>query len=133
MTTDRTLHIRVEPPDATRREVRERVRALERGEAADGHVLAFEEQADLARLVSEPNLDILRAIGRHEPASMRRVADLVERDFREVHRNLTELESLGVIEFREEGAAKRPVLRYDEIEIEVPLLPASDGGDEAVV
>lgn len=134
MTGNRTLHVRVEPPEETRQEARRRVQALERGEdVEDRHVLTFENEADLARLVSPPNLRILRSIARQEPGSMRQVAELVDRDFKEVHRNLTELEALGVIELRADGAAKRPVLRYDGIEIEVQLLPDADGGGSAVV
>jgi Predicted transcriptional regulator len=52
---------------------------------------------------------------------MRAAAELVDRDFKEVHRNLTELERLNVIEFEESGRAKRPVVRFDEIDVEVSL------------
>ena len=44
-------------------------------------------------------------------ASIREFADTVDRDYREVHRNLSELEALGVIEFTDEGSRKRPILR----------------------
>ncbi len=52
---------------------------------------------------------------------MRAAADLVGRDFKEVHRNLTELDALNVIDLREEGRSKRPVVRFDEIDIELSL------------
>lgn len=57
---------------------------------------------------------------------MRAAADLVGRDFKDVHRNLTELESLNIIEFASEGQAKRPIVRFDEIDIEVSLAPADE-------
>jgi predicted transcriptional regulator len=122
MTDGRTLEIRVEPTERTRAEVREKVRALERGEPVESEfVLTFEDEADLVRLVTEPNLELLRVIARHEPGSMRETADLVDRDFKEVHRNLTELEAMNVIELREEGRAKRPVMRYDALDVRIPL------------
>lgn len=131
MTDGRTLEIRVEPTERTRAEVREKVRALERGEhVEDEFVLTFEDEADLVRLVSEPNLELLRAIARHEPGSMRETADLVGRDFKDVHRNLTELEAMNVIELREEGRAKRPVLRFDALDIQIPLA-VGGGADES--
>jgi len=52
---------------------------------------------------------------------MREAADLVGRDFKEVHRNLTELAALNVIELHEDGRSKRPVVRFDEIDIELSL------------
>ncbi|MDS0295410.1 hypothetical protein [Halogeometricum luteum] len=45
------------------------------------------------------------------PESIRETAQLVDRDYKEVHRNLKELEALGVIEFITDGNSKRPILR----------------------
>lgn len=118
----RTLTVRVGSAEQTRSEALDRVRDAERGEAVDErHVLDFEDEADLARLVSETNLELLRAIAEKEPQSMRHVEEIVERDHKEVHRNLTELEALGVVEFVEEGRAKRPIVRFDELEITIPI------------
>jgi len=122
MTDDTTLTVRIGDGTQTRREARERIRALERGEDIDDrHVLVLDEEADLQRLLSPANLALLRAIREHEPESMRAAAELVDRDFKEVHRNLTELEVLNVIDFETEGRAKRPVVRFDELDIEVSL------------
>jgi predicted transcriptional regulator len=52
---------------------------------------------------------------------MRAVAELVDRDFKEVHRNLTELEALKVIDLNEDGRSKRPVVRFDEIDLTLSL------------
>lgn len=118
----RTLSVRVGDADELHREARERVRAAERGEDLDErHVLNFEDEADLARLVSETNLELLRAIANRDPESMRQVEEIVGRDHKEVHRNLRELEALGVVELVESGRSKRPVVRFDELEITVPI------------
>ena len=102
------------------------VRAMERGEeVGDRHILVLDDEGDLQRLLSPANLGLLRAIREHEPESMRAVADIVDRDFSEVHRNLTELAAMHVIELEQRGRSKRPVVRFDEIDVEVPL----DGGD----
>jgi predicted transcriptional regulator len=120
MTT--TLTVRVGDGTDTRQEARERVRALERGEAIeDRHVLVLEDEAALQRLLSPANLELLGAIREHEPESMRAAADLVDRDFKEVHRNLTELDALNVITLEQDGRAKRPVVRFDELDIELSL------------
>lgn len=121
--TDRTkLVVRVGAGDRTRREARERIRALERDEdVEDRHVLVLADETELHRLLSPANLQLLRAIREHEPESMREAAEAVDRDFKEVHRNLTELEALNVVEFETDGRAKRPIVRFDEIDVEVSL------------
>lgn len=121
----RTLHVYVGESERLREQTKEMLRAAEAGTepAAIGHahVLNFESNAELARLLSPVNLELLRAIRRHEPESMRATADLVDRDFKEVHRNLTELSELGVIELRSDGRSKRPVAQYDDIQIHYTL------------
>lgn len=132
MTEHTTLTVRIGDGEETRREALDRIRALERDEELDDRcVLVLDDEADLQRLLSPANLGLLRAIREYEPESMRAAADLVDRDFREVHRNLTELETLNVVEFEEQGRSKRPVVRFDEIDVEVSL--TNDGrGSESV-
>lgn len=130
----RTLTVRIDAAERTRHEARERIAAMEAGEAVESrHVLVLESEADLARLVSETNLELLRAIRRHEPASMRETATLVERDHKEVHRNLSELETLGVVEFEQDGRAKRPIVRFDDIEIDIAIGSDGDRSDRHAV
>ena len=57
------------------------------------------------------NLELIEAIVDDQPASIRDTATAVDRDYREVHCNLEELESLGVLEFENDGQRKRPILR----------------------
>jgi predicted transcriptional regulator len=47
---------------------------------------------------------------------------------RQVHRNLEELEELGLVEFEESDRAKRPTVWYDEITVELSL--ATDSGSD---
>jgi predicted transcriptional regulator len=122
MTDHTTLTVRVGDGTKTEDETRDRLRAMGRGEdIEDRHVLVLDDEADLQRLLSPANLDLLRATRKHEPESMRAAADLVDRDFKEVHRNLTELETLNVIEFEQSGRSKRPIVRFDAIDAEITL------------
>lgn len=83
----------------------------------------FTELHDLARLMSEQNLELLTAIVEQQPLSISDLATVVDRDYKSVHRNLRELEQFGVIEFESEGNTKRPILRggADEFEVEVSI------------
>ena len=131
---NRTLHVRIDSTEETRAELRKRVRALERGEEADDMlVLNLHNEADLARIVSPTNLELLRAVARRDPQSMREVADIVDRDYRDVHRNLSELAALNVVRFEESGRSKRPVVDFDEIEVEIPVADDATGTDVASV
>jgi predicted transcriptional regulator len=122
MVDHKTLTVRLGGGDEERDALLDDIAAMERGEdVEDRHVLVLDDEADLQRLLSPANLGLLRAIREYEPGSMREAADLVERDFKEVHRNLTELEALRVIEFEQDGRSKRPVVRFDEIDVEVSL------------
>ena len=122
MTDTITLTVRVDDGAKIQSETRDRLRAMERGEdIKDRHVLVLDDEADLQRLLSPANLELLRAIRHHEPESMREAAALVDRDFKDVHRNLTELETLNVIEFEQSGRSKRPIVRFDEIDVELSL------------
>ena len=68
------------------------------------------------------NLELLRTIARENPESVRETARLVDRDVRQVHDNLAELEALGLIGMTEDGSAKRSSVWFDTIEVDLPLL-----------
>lgn len=122
MTEKKTLEVRVQPTEELRDETLEKVEAVEGDEdVEDLHVLNLSSERELSRLMSEKNLELLHAIAELEPSSMRELADLVDRDFREVHRNLEELENLNVVEFEEDGRTRKPELWYDTIEVNVDL------------
>lgn len=121
MTETQTLEVRLDS-DEQHSELLEDIRALERGDDVDEkHVLVLDSEAELQRLLSPANLELLRAIRTHEPESMRAAADLVDRDFKEVHRNLTELAALNILELADDGRSKRPIVRFDELDIELSL------------
>lgn len=130
-----TLHVYVGEADKLREQTKDRLRAIDAGEepkeVGETYVLNFESEADLGRLLSPANLELLRAIRQEEPESMRATADIVGRDFKEVHRNLTELHELGVIEFVTGGRSKRPVAEYDDIEVHYSLQPDEASTEQA--
>src|SRR6056297_1236693 len=95
------LKITVGERDRLRDRTRQRIEAAEEDVSLDDAqpVLNFESYADLSRLLSQKNLELLEAIAEHEPDSIRQAATIVERDYKQVYRNLSELEDIGVIEF----------------------------------
>jgi len=128
-TPDRTLQIRFR--EGSDDELESALAALDRGETPEPHLeVVYHDPEDIHRVTRPKSLELLRAIVQHEPDSIRETARLVDRDVSQVHRNLTELEALHLIEFVEDGHAKRPVVWYDAIDIDLPLatpLVDSDG------
>jgi predicted transcriptional regulator len=125
-----TLKVTVGERDSLDQRTRRRLKAAQEGGDLDDSqpVLNFGSYAELSRLLSQKNLELLDAIFEHEPESIREAADLVGRDYKQVHRNLSELDDIGVIEFEGGGSgqAKKPVLAYDGLEIDIPFADSDD-------
>ena len=125
-----TLKVTVGEHDRLDQRTRRRIKAAQEGEALDDSqpILNFGSYAELSRLLSQKNLELLDAVFEHEPESIREAAELVNRDYKQVHRNLSELEDIGVIEFEGGGSgrAKKPVLAYDGLEIDIPFADSDE-------
>ena len=134
--TDNTLKITFKQQEQHRDAARERLERAEAGERGDAieqdvrFILNFETYDDVARLMRTSTLELIKAIVEHQPDSIRQAAAAVDRDYREVHRNLKELEDLGVIEFETAGQGKKPVLRagaeHIDFSIRFPSPPESE-------
>ena len=113
--TANTLKITYGQRETTQQAARERLRRAEAGDEFDeqepAFILNFEDLDDVERLMRRSNLQLLDIVASERPPSIRETARLADRDYRDVHRNLEELESLGVIEFTTDGNSKRPILR----------------------
>jgi predicted transcriptional regulator len=129
-TSDRTLHVRFR--EGNDEDLDGALAALDRGETPDPHFeVVYHDPADVHRLTRPKSLELLRAIVQHEPGSIRETARLVDRDVSQVHRNLTELEELHLVDLVEDGHARRPVVWYDAIDIDLPLVRPAVDSDEA--
>lgn len=112
-----TLKITFKQAADHRDQARERLQRAEAGASGDeieqdaSFVLNFEAFDDVDRLMRASNLQLIEAIVDDQPESIRQAADAVDRDYRDVHRNLDELETLGVVEFLDRGQSKQPILR----------------------
>lgn len=128
--TDRTLHVRFR--HGKDEQLEEALAALDRGETPPPHLeVVYHDAADVHRVTRPKSLELLRAIVQHRPDSIRETARLVERDVSQVHRNLTELEELHLLDLVDDGQAKRPVVWYDAIDIDLPLVDPVADSDEA--
>ena len=72
-------------------------------------------------LLTPQTVELLRTIAREQPASIREAARLVDRDIKNVHRELIRLGARGLVTFEDEGRARRPVVSYDALRIDIGL------------
>jgi len=127
----RTLHVQIKPVD--RSDLEDRLAAIDAGEDVEPAepTLSIEDLETFGRVFRSTNLELLEVIVEHEPGSIRELARLVERNPPEVLENVNELADYGLLEFEEDGRAKRPVVWYDEIDIDLPLTTSSGRGKKA--
>lgn len=135
--TENTLKITFRQRDDHRNAARERLRRAEASESSEAveqdvrFILNFEEFDDIDRLMRTSNLELIEAIVSQAPESIRQAAAAVDRDYRDVHRNLKELKSLGVIEFETSGQSKKPILREGAENIDFSIrFPRTAGNGE---
>jgi len=125
-----TLKVTVGERETLHEQTRNRLKAAQAGEELEDAqpTLNFGSYAELSRLLSPKNLELLEAIATRHPESIREAAELVDRDYKQVHTNLSELADLGVIELEGDGAGhpKMPTLAYDGIEIDIPFVDSSN-------
>jgi predicted transcriptional regulator len=129
----RTLHIQIgKRPD--RNDLDERLGAIDAGEEIEPRPsrLSIASLDTFGRIFRPTNLELLKAIGEHNPDSIRELARLVDRHPPEVTENAHELHDYGLIELVEDGRALKPTLWYDEIEFsgDIPLAGLDDGSED---
>lgn len=128
--TANTLHITVEPTAAFFEAALEDVRRLQSNDDLDDkYVVSLPDEAALEQLLSAKNLELIRTIATEEPASVRELARLVDRDIKNVSPALNRLAELGLVELTPSGRAKQPTVWYDHIEIDIHVTPT--GPDDA--
>ena len=126
----RTLHIRVEST-ADFGDLGETLESLDRGEDVSpaDPVCSIEDIDTLGRILRPINLRLLETIVEQEPGSIRALARALDRHPPDVLDNVQELAEYGLVELEASGTAKRPVVWYDELDINVPLHGDADGSE----
>jgi predicted transcriptional regulator len=114
------LRLTADPRDDHRRDARERLARWKAGEDVP-HVVNFQDPSDLRALLTDRRVELLRSVMADPPASIRALADRLERDVKSVHDDLGVLAEYEVVRFEQDGRAKRPVVPYDTIEVSLEI------------
>jgi predicted transcriptional regulator len=120
--TARTLLVTIESDSEFYARGLEAIERLERDEPIDEpDTFSFPSAERLFETFDARTMGLLETVSEQEPPSIRETARLVDRDVKNVHQKLTELERLGLIRLEMDGRSKRPVFPYDEIVIDLPF------------
>ena len=109
--------IEVARRDSIFQSVAQQVADARKGRAPDFR-LSFESARSLFTELTPARLDLLDTLRRVGPCSIYALAKAAERNYSNVHTDVTRLEELGLIERSEEGAVSVP---FEAVEILVPL------------
>lgn len=118
----RTLHVTIGAADG-RDDIEETLDSIDDGESVDPRdpTLVIEDLEAFGQVFRSTNLAVLEAVVRHDPASIRELADVLDRHPPDVLANVRELADYGLLELERDGRAKRPVVWYDAIDVDIPL------------
>jgi len=119
--TDNTLRIETQTWEDAKAEALEKARRFDEGEGSAETNITFVEPSDVQRLLTPKRLELIQTLMTEEVESIRALAEVLDRNPSEVHDDVHTLEGYGVVELREKGRAKKPVVPYDEVDINVSL------------
>jgi predicted transcriptional regulator len=124
------LRLTSEPDAAHRRDTLDRLERWDAGEAVP-HVVNFQNPSDLRALLTDRRVELLRSIMTERPASIRQLAERLDRDVKSVHEDLQVLAEYDIVHFQRDGRAKRPFVPYDTIEVSLEI-SAPNSADDVV-
>lgn len=119
--TKSTLKIETRTWEGAKEKALRKAREFDEGEEDTETNITFVEPSDVQRLLTPKRLELIQTVMSEEVGSIRDLAEKLERNPSEVHEDIHTLKEYGVVELRDEGRAKKPVVPYDDIDINVNL------------
>ena len=124
------LRITSDSDEAHRQGAIDRLDRWDAGEEVP-HVINFQNPSDLRALLTDCRVALLRSIMTDRPASIRQLADRLDRDVKTVHTDLQVLADYDIVHFEQAGRAKRPFVPYDSIEVSLEISTSKSADDVA--
>ena len=98
-----------------------RTMAIVRGEYTprkDEPKIWFESLKVLGEVLSDRNQDLLRIIIKHEPESLKELADLTGRQVSNLSRSLSNMEDIGLVKLTRNGRRVKPAVVATDFRVE---------------
>jgi predicted transcriptional regulator len=93
----------------------------------DEAIRSFERVADIRTLLTDRRLDVMRTIMTDGPESIQALADALGRNYADVHGDVQVLAEHHIVYFDTDGRAKRPVIPYDSVRVDIEVTGGSSG------
>jgi predicted transcriptional regulator len=117
------------PHEEHREDAIDRARRAAEGEAVPS-VRNFDDPTELRVLLTDRRIELLRSIMAEPPASMKTLADRLERGTRQIHDDVHLLAEYGIVVFvKGDGRARKPVVPYERVEIDIGIEATDIDGD----
>jgi predicted transcriptional regulator len=94
---------------------------VEAGESSPERHLSFENYATFAKTVTPRRHDLLKALRKSGPMSVRALSMLLKRDYKSVHGDVAKLLDVGLIDRTDSGLVE---VTWDKVSAELDLLAA---------
>jgi predicted transcriptional regulator len=95
-------------------------------------VVNFQDETRIQRVLTPRRLELIRSLMEAPADSIRDLADRLDRDIRQVHDDVQLLNEYRIVQFEEEGGAKKPFVPYETVTIEVELVsPSSEDAESS--
>jgi len=98
----------------------------------DEAVRSFERVADIRTLLTDRQLDVMRTIMTDSPESIQALADALDQNYADVHGDVQVLAEHHIVYFDTDGRAKRTVIPYDRVRLDIEVIGGSAGGRASV-
>ena len=88
---------------------------------SQGNTIICSDLKIAEKVFSEPRLEILKTIVIEHPTSIKQLAKLLQRDFKNVYNDVIFLSDLGLVELVEHGTRKSlmPIPKYESLELDL--------------
>lgn len=94
----------------------------------DEAVRSFDSVADVRQLLTDRRIELMRSIMTAGPDSISDLADRLDRNYSDVHGDVQVLADHHIVYFDTDGRAKRPVIPYDRVRVDIEVV--GDSGAE---
>lgn len=95
---------------------------------AEAAVRTFDSVAEIRALLTDRRIELMRSIMTTPPDSITGLANQVNRNYADVHADVEVLADHDIVYFETDGRAKRPVIPYERVQIDIEVV--GDTGNE---
>lgn len=118
---DTKTRVHIESREAAAQRVIDAWKQAEAADIAPERHLSFADYAAFAKIVTPRRHELLKALRKSGPQSIRALSMLLQRDYKSVHSDVAKLLEIGLIDRTESGLVE---VTWDEVSAKLSLLAA---------